>query len=76
MPKLSPVKWTALKKIFELDGWEHDRTKGDHYVMVKDAFKRPVVIPMKQDVAVFIIRNNLKTAKMTRKRYFELKSKS
>ena len=41
-------------------------------VMTKQGVPRPVVIPMVRELAVFIIRNNMRTAGMTRARYFEL----
>ena len=39
---------------------------------VEDGLARPVVIPTYRDVPVFIIRNNLKTANISREEYFRL----
>jgi hypothetical protein len=41
-------------------------------VFTKPAVLRPVVIPKYAAVPVFIIKNNLRTAGMSRERYFEL----
>jgi hypothetical protein len=41
-------------------------------VLTKPGVPRPVVIPRYAAVPVFIIRNNLRTAGMSRERYFEL----
>jgi len=41
-------------------------------VFTKAGVIRPVVIPKYACVPVFIIRNNLRTAGMSRDRYFEL----
>lgn len=72
MPKLSPVSYKQLVKVFEADGFRHVRTEGDHMVFTKTGVIRPVVIPKYAAVPVFIIKNNLRTAGMSRDRYFEL----
>ncbi len=48
------------------------RVEGDHFVYVKPGVPRPVVIPEWDAIPVFIIKNNLRTAGMTREQYFEL----
>ena len=75
MPRLTPTNWHKLSRVFELDGWEFSRTKGDHLVYTKKGFLRPVVIPKDNRIEVFIIVNNLKTAKISRERYFILLKK-
>jgi len=72
MSKITPTHWRKLSRVFELDGWHLSRTKGDHLVYTKENFERPIAIPKDTGVEVFIILNNLKTAKMTREKYFEL----
>lgn len=72
MPKIAPVHWKKLAKIFERNGWILDRVEGDHFVFIKPDCLRPVVIPKVKEVQVFIIANNLKTAKISREEYFKL----
>ena len=72
MPKLSPVSYKQLVRVFEADGFRCVRQEGDHMVFTKIGVIRPVVIPKYNAVPVFIIRNNLRTAGMSRDRYFEL----
>lgn len=72
MPALKPVPYKKLARLFELDGWIHHRTSGDHLVYVKPGCKRPVVIPKWDEVPLDLIKNNLRTAGMSRERYFEL----
>ena len=72
MPKLSPVSYKKLAKVFEAEGFRHVRTEGDHMVYTKSGVIRPVVIPMYAAIPVFIIKNNLKTAGILPERYFEL----
>jgi hypothetical protein len=41
-------------------------------VFAKAGIIRPIVIPRYAAVPVFVIKNNLRTAGMSRERYFEL----
>jgi predicted RNA binding protein YcfA (HicA-like mRNA interferase family) len=72
MPKITPVPCQTLVRVFEKDGFQLQRTRGDHLVYTKPGIPRPIVIPMYDQVPVFIIRNNLRSARMSRERYFEL----
>jgi predicted RNA binding protein YcfA (HicA-like mRNA interferase family) len=45
MPKLSPVSYKRLVKVFEAEGFRCVRTEGDHMVFTKPGVIRPVVIP-------------------------------
>jgi len=44
MPRLKPLSYSRLARVFELDGWIYRYTKGDHLIYVKMGCKRPVVI--------------------------------
>jgi predicted RNA binding protein YcfA (HicA-like mRNA interferase family) len=72
MPKIVPVPASRLRKIFEKAGFRCVRSEGDHFVYTKPGISRPVVIPDWPVVPVFIIKNNLRTANMSRDEYFEL----
>jgi len=72
VPKIVPVHWTVLEKIFVLDGWRFDRQEGSHRAYVKPGTARPLVIPTYPEVPVSIIRSNMRTAQMDRDRYFAL----
>lgn len=72
MPRLTPVSAHQLARLFEKDGWQYSRTKGDHLIYTKPGAIRPLVIPKYDEVPVFIIKNLLRTAGMSRERYFEL----
>ncbi len=75
MPKITPISAKQLKKIFEKAGFRCVRIEGDHFIYSKTGVARPVVIPDWKDVPVFIIKNNLRTAGMTREEYFYLLTK-
>ncbi len=72
MPRIIPIPASRLRKAFEKAGFKCVRTEGDHFVYTKEGVARPVVIPDWKEVPVFIIKNNLRTAGITREEYFSL----
>ncbi len=58
MPRLRPVSYQRLAKVFEAEGFSCVRTEGDHMVFTKPGVSRPVVIPKYAAVPVFIVKNN------------------
>ncbi|HMD97361.1 MAG TPA: type II toxin-antitoxin system HicA family toxin [Terriglobia bacterium] len=72
MASLRPIDYRTLAKVFEQDGFTFDRQRGDHLIYIKPGVKRPLVIPIYKEVPVFIIKNLLRTADMSRERYFDL----
>ena len=72
MARIAPVHFKKLVRVFKLSGFVLDRTEGDHLVYVKEGIKRPVVIPTYKQVPVFVIKNNLRSAKISREEYFRL----
>jgi len=75
MPRITEIHWRKLVKVFELDGWKFHHQTGSHMHFVKTGYRRPVTIPIYRSVPVFIIKNNLETAGISRKRYFEFLDK-
>jgi predicted RNA binding protein YcfA (HicA-like mRNA interferase family) len=72
MPQISPLSYKKLCRVFELEGFKFVRQKGDHLVYVKEGVLRPIVIPQHENIPVFIVKDNLRTARISRERYFEL----
>ena len=72
MPKFSPVDWKTLERVFLAAGFHFVRQEGSHRSYVKEGIARPVVIPTYREIPVFIIRNNLKTASISREDYLRL----
>ena len=72
MPRLTPVHWRKLLKVLELDGAVVVGQTGDHIELKKVGATRRLVVPKYREIPVFIIENNLKTAGISRQRYFEL----
>ena len=72
MPKITPIPPERLRRVFEKAGFRCVRIEGDHFVYTKEGVPRPVVIPDWKEVPVFIIKNNIRTAGLTRDEYFGL----
>lgn len=75
MPKFTPQDWQTVEAVFLAVGFCFVRQQGSHRSYVRDNTPRPVVIPTYDEVPVFIIRNNLKTAGISREEYFRLLDK-
>jgi predicted RNA binding protein YcfA (HicA-like mRNA interferase family) len=72
MPKFTPEHWRTIEAVFMAAGFQFARQEGSLRSYVKAGVPRPVVIPAYKDVPVFVIRNNLKTAGLSRDEYFQL----
>lgn len=71
--KITPLPFQKVVKLFESDGWVVTRQKGDHLILTKPGMKRPVVIKTSpHELPVTHVLTNLKTAGISRGRYFEL----
>ncbi len=75
MPRITPLHWKSLERVFLASGFRFARQEGSHRSYLKDGVVRPVVIPTYDQVPVSIIRNNLKTAGIARDEYFRLLEK-
>jgi predicted RNA binding protein YcfA (HicA-like mRNA interferase family) len=72
MARIIPIHWKRLEKLFLSIGFRFTRQEGSHRSYTKPGIARPIVIPTYNEVPVSIIRNNLKTAGITREEYFVL----
>ncbi len=75
MPKLGPVDWRTLIRIFQMFGCQYKRKEGSHHVLRYSGARRAVVIPEYDEIDVEIIKNNMRTVNMTREQYFDLLSR-
>ena len=72
MPRITPIHWKLLEKVFLAIGFRFVRQEGSHRSYTKPGIFRPVVIPTYDEVPVAIIRKNLQTAGISRDDYFRL----
>ncbi|GAC1624589.1 MAG: hypothetical protein PVS2B2_11400 [Candidatus Acidiferrum sp.] len=72
MPRIVPVPFQKLVRVLEKEGFALVRERGDHMIFSKPGILRPLVVPRYDALPVFIIKNVLRTAQISRERYFEL----
>jgi predicted RNA binding protein YcfA (HicA-like mRNA interferase family) len=72
MPRLTPVHWRRLERVFLSVGFEFVRQQGSHRAYSRAGTPRPVVIPVYDEVPVAVIKSNLKTAGLSREDYLRL----
>lgn len=72
MPRIAPIPARKLRRVFEKAGFVCVRVEGGHFDWTKTGVSRPIVIPDWPNVPVFIIKNNLRSAGISRDEYFRL----
>jgi len=75
MARITPVHWQTLLRVFELYGCQYRRKKGSHHVLTCPGAKRAIVIPEYDEIDTEIIKNNMRSAGMSREEYFDLLKK-
>ena len=62
----------AIAMRIERDGFVFvKRTDGSHWIGEKSGVARPIVIPEYSEIGLDIIQANMRTARMSRERYFQ-----
>ena len=72
MPRIIPIHWRRLEKVFFASGFSFARQEGSHRSYTKQGIWGPIVIPTYDEIPISIIRNNLRTAGTSRDEYFRL----
>jgi predicted RNA binding protein YcfA (HicA-like mRNA interferase family) len=72
MPRITPIDWKTLECIFLKDGFTFSRQEGSHRSYTKPGCPRPIIIPTYREIDQEIIRANMRTARMSREKYFRL----
>lgn len=72
MPRIVPIPHQKLRRVLEAEGFALVRERGDHMIFSKPGILRPLVVPRYDALPVFIIKNVLRTAQISRERYLEL----
>jgi predicted RNA binding protein YcfA (HicA-like mRNA interferase family) len=72
MPRIVPTDWKTQLRIFERYGCKYKRKQGSHHILTCPEARRAVIIPEYDEIDVEIIKNNMRTAGMSRDEYFRL----
>ena len=71
MGKIKQVHWKEFEKFLLLEGCVFKREKGDHRIYSREGLKRSIVVPRYNPLPVFIIMNNLRILKVSKKVYLK-----
>ena len=69
MPKLSRINWKKFEKFLLFVGCEFIRENGDHRIYQKKGIARPIVLPRRKELELFIIHNNIRLLGINIKEY-------
>ena len=72
MPRIVPIAYQKLVRVLEMERFTLVRERGDHMIFSKPGILRPLVVPRYDALPVFIVKNVLRTAQISRERYLEL----
>ncbi len=72
MSRIFPIHYRKVIRILELEGFTLVRERDDHMIYTRAEILRPIVVPRYDPLPVFIIKNVLRTARISRERYLEL----
>lgn len=71
MPRLTPLSWKQLEKIFQSFGFVFVRQTASHRVYEKEGILRPLIIPAYDQVSVEIISGLIRTAGISREDFLK-----
>ena len=71
MPKIPSISSKKFCKFLLDFGCEFVRTDGDHDIFWKTGLLRPVVVPIRKHLPIFIILNNIKTMGISREEFLK-----
>lgn len=71
MPKLTNISGRDAVKAFVKVGYVHIHTSGDHAILQKEGFPT-LSIPLHKEVARFLLKSQIKRAKLTEKDFLRL----
>ncbi len=72
MPRLPAVDWRDAVRVFQKAGWQYDRTRGSHYIMVKPGEPGLLSIPMHNPVKRGTLRKLIREAGLTPDQFLAL----
>lgn len=71
MPKLANISGKEAVKAFKKAGYLHVHTSGDHAILQKTGFPT-LSIPLHKEVARFLLKSQIKRAKLTEEEFIKL----
>lgn len=74
MAALPSVDWREVARAFAKVGWQHDRTRGSHYIMIRPGRPGLLSVPMHNPVKKGTLRRIIRQASLTVDEFVDLLS--
>lgn len=65
MPHLPVIDWRDAVRVFESFGWQHDRTRSSHYIMIQPGRPGLLSVPMHDPIRRGTLRALIRDAGLT-----------
>lgn len=75
MPKIAPIPTRTFEKFLTKVGCTFAGQHGDHRKWRRTGLARPVIVPVRKELPVFIISNNLRILGISHETYLKLMGK-
>jgi predicted RNA binding protein YcfA (HicA-like mRNA interferase family) len=72
MSEIDQISWREFEKFLLSYGCVFKRQKGDHRIYNKTGILRPLVVPQKRVLPVFIILNNLRVLGISKEEFLKI----
>lgn len=72
MARLPSLNWDKVVSAFKKAGWQHDRTKGSHYIMINPGEEGHLSVPMHRPVKKGTLRRLIRDAGLTVDDFYDL----
>jgi predicted RNA binding protein YcfA (HicA-like mRNA interferase family) len=72
VPRLTPLPWQKVVRVFEQIGYRRAGQKGSHIKLEKPGVARPLIVPRYDEVGRDILLGLIRTAGITREAFLAL----
>ena len=72
MARITLISWKEFEKFLLFLGCKFKHQRGSHRVYTRTGLKRPIIVPVYDEIPIFIIRNNLRILNMSPEEYSEI----
>jgi predicted RNA binding protein YcfA (HicA-like mRNA interferase family) len=72
MPPLPSIDWSEVVAAFGRAGWQHDRTRGSHYILTRPGRPGLLSVPMHKPVRRGTLRKLIREAGLTVDEFIDL----
>ena len=72
MSRLTPISSKEFERVLRSLGCEFVRQEGSHRVYWRSDLIRPIIVPVRKSLPVFVIKNNLRLLSISNEQYLNV----